>query len=376
MSGIYIHIPFCKTQCNYCDFYKTSNLSLIGDLVPTLHLELQQRKSFLHDQKIETIYFGGGTPSLLKVEQLQAIIDDINAHYSVSNDAEITIEANPDDLNTTYLQKLVNTSVNRLSIGIQSFIPDHLVFMSRRHSKNQAIEAVQNAQKAGFKNISIDLIYGLPQLSNQQWEENLEQAFALNVQHISAYHLTYHQGTSLYNDLKSGKIKELDESISNDQFQTLISMAEQNGFVQYEISNFAKNNLISQHNSSYWKLKEYLGIGPSAHSFNKETRSWNIANTKKYIQLVNDNESYFESEELSKNDQLNDYLITSLRTIWGLDLHFIEATFGKSSLEQLKADAKTYLENGDLLLKENYLYLTQKGKFVSDAILTALLQVD
>lgn len=376
MAGIYIHIPFCKTQCNYCDFYKTSNLSLINDLVDTIRLELVQRKNFLSDKTIETIYFGGGTPSLLKVEQLELIINDIKENFEVAIDAEITIEANPDDLNIEYLQGLKQTSINRISIGIQSFISDHLVFMSRRHSKEQAITAVKNAQKAGFKNISIDLIYGLPQLSNEQWEENLKQAFALNVQHISAYHLTYHQGTSLYNDLKSGKIKELDEKVSTDQFQTLISIAEQNNFVQYEISNFAKDNLISQHNSSYWKLKEYLGIGPSAHSFNKETRTWNIANTKKYIELVTQNKACYETETLSLNDQFNDYLITSLRTIWGIDFNFILSKFGESVLNRLISDSKKYIDSDDLIQKENYFYLTQKGKFISDAILTDLIQVN
>lgn len=376
MAGIYIHIPFCKTQCNYCDFYKTSNLSLTNELVAALRQELPQRKGFLNDKKIETIYFGGGTPSILKVEQLELIISDIKQVFEVSSDAEITIEANPDDLNINYLKQLVKTSVNRLSIGIQSFIPEHLVFMSRRHSKEQAISAVKNAQKVGFNNISIDLIYGLPQLSNAQWLQNLEQAFQLNVQHVSAYHLTYHEGTSLYNDLKKGKIKELDENISTDQFQSLTSMAKENDFVQYEISNFAKNMQISKHNSSYWKLKEYLGIGPSAHSFNQIQRSWNIANTKKYVELVEQNSVYFETETLSLEDQFNDYLITSLRTIWGVDLQFVESKFGKEVLQQLIKEAKNYISSGDLIEKERYLYLTQKGKFISDAILTALIQMN
>ncbi len=376
MAGIYIHIPFCKTQCNYCDFYKTSNLSLTKELVEAICLEIPQRKSFLSDQKIETIYFGGGTPSILKVEQLELIISDIKKNFEVTSDAEITIEANPDDLNLNYLQQLVQTSVNRLSIGIQSFIPEHLVFMSRRHSKEQAISAVLNAQKVGFKNISIDLIYGLPQLSNAQWNQNLEQAFQLNVQHISAYHLTYHEGTSLYNDLKKGKIKELDENISTDQFQTLISKAKEHNFVQYEISNFAKDDLISRHNSSYWKLKEYLGVGPSAHSFNQKSRSWNIANTKKYIELVSQNAVYFESENLSLEDQFNDYLITALRTIWGVDYNLVESLFGSKVLKQLNEDAKKYITSDDLIEKERYLYLTEKGKFISDAILTTLIQVN
>ncbi len=268
MAGIYIHIPFCRQKCYYCDFYKTVNTSLTVKFLPALESEIILRKGYLESETIETIYFGGGTPSVLTESELADILQTLHQQYSISCDAEITFEANPDDLSIEYLQGLKRTGVNRLSIGIQSFQDTFLKKMNRRHTAMQAVEAIENAANLGFDNISVDLIYGLPGLSSTAWKKDLKQVFKLPVQHLSAYHLTYHEGTAFYTWLKKGALKELKEAQSVSQFEILVEQAEKNGFEQYEISNFAKDRLYSKHNSSYWLGTKYLGLGPSAHSFN------------------------------------------------------------------------------------------------------------
>ena len=370
MSGIYIHIPFCKVKCSYCNFYKTTDNSRIDDLVKAIKLEFWLRKDYLHDQQIQTIYFGGGTPSLLNAVQLHDIIRSCNTVLQVKPDAEITIEANPDDLNLTYLETVKAIGVNRLSIGIQSFSQADLKLMKRRHNPIQAINAVKLARQAGFKNISVDLIYGVPGMSFSQWKENLDQVFGMQVEHVSAYHLTYHKGTQLWNDLQKGVIQEIDEAESVKQYQELISVANKFGFIHYEISNFAREGYFSRHNSSYWNQTEYLGLGPSAHSFDKNSRQWNVASLNYYLLSLKNGKIPFKREKLSNKDRFNDYIITTLRTIWGANLKKIESDFGKKYSDHVTSVSKKYLDSGQVIKNGESIYLVKDGWFVSDSIMT------
>jgi oxygen-independent coproporphyrinogen III oxidase len=282
VAGIYIHIPFCRQKCYYCDFYKTVNSSHTGKFLSALKLEILKRHNYIRGENIRTVYFGGGTPSVLTEGELNEILDVLNVHFHIEKGAEITFEANPDDLTPVYLQTLKRAGINRLSIGIQSFFDIHLRKMNRRHDSQQAVCAIDDAFEAGFENISTDLIYGLPGLTLQQWEESLRKMFSLPVAHLSAYHLTYHEGTAFYTWLKKGTLKELSENESVKQFNLLLDEASRAGFEQYEISNFARNGMYSKHNMAYWSGTKYLGLGPSAHSFNGASRQWNIAHIDAY----------------------------------------------------------------------------------------------
>lgn len=373
MSGIYIHIPFCRQKCNYCDFYKTLNISLTGKFLVALKKEILQRKNYLENEPVETIYFGGGTPSVLQENELNEIINLLYNEFQVLPDAEITFEANPDDLSTQYLKSIYNAGINRLSIGIQSFQDEHLKKMNRRHNAKQAIESVENAVKTGFNNISVDLIYGLPNLTGNQWKDNLKQVFQLPVQHLSAYHLTYHEGTVFYNWLKKGTLKELKEPQSISQFNILIEETEKNSFQQYEISNFVKNRIYSKHNKSYWFGKKYLGLGPSAHSFNGASRRWNISGVDNYIDSIRDNKNYYEEEILSENDKYNEYILTRIRTIWGVSTDFIQGNFGEEKAIYFLKNIEKY-RCSDLVIRNNNLFtLSKKGLFVSDEIMADLM---
>jgi len=372
MSGIYFHIPFCKVKCNYCDFYRSTDLSYIPALLQAIEKELSIRKDYLTDRKIETIYFGGGTPSLLKKDQITGLLNLIYSNFDVAPNAEITFEANPDDLSPEYLAQLNSSAINRLSIGIQSFSDNDLRFMGRRHTAQQAIDAVKNAQNAGFNNISIDLIYGIPGMSFLQWQRNLKQAFDLKVQHLSAYHLTYHEGTVLWSNLQKGILTEVLEDESLQQFEELIAQSAGRDFIQYEISNFALEGYYSKHNSSYWKQVEYLGLGPSAHSYNKTTRYWNPSDTMAYLKAIQEGKLAGDYEVLSLTDQFNDYLITSLRTIWGLDKAVIEKEFGKEMLDYFNNSIQRLLTSGVIEERDNRVYITKKGIFISDSIIEEL----
>ncbi|MDA3879499.1 MAG: radical SAM family heme chaperone HemW [Prolixibacteraceae bacterium] len=373
MAGIYFHIPFCKSRCTYCDFYKTTNIDKIQALVDAFKKELKLRNNYLNERTIRTIYFGGGTPSLLSAEQLSELLHECRKLYRVSDSAEITLEANPDDLDIKYLEQIKNAGINRLSIGIQTFSASGLKLMNRRHDKQQAEDAVKIAQNTGYNNISVDLIYGFPQMTNEQWQINLDKVFDLNVQHLSAYHLTYHPGTSLWNRLKKGTIREIDEQQSVEQFEILINKAEKNGFVQYEVSNFALPGFYSNHNSSYWKQTEYLGLGPSAHSFNIQNRQWNISNLDVYLASITGRKVSCETEILSVNDKFNDYIITSLRTIWGISLSYVETEFGLNYLEKMLKNAESYVNSGQVNIENDSLALTKKGIFISDKIMSDLV---
>ncbi|MDR2910552.1 MAG: radical SAM family heme chaperone HemW [Bacteroidales bacterium] len=375
MAGIYIHIPFCRQKCYYCDFYKTVNTSLIGNFIKALLKELELRKDYIDGEKIETVYFGGGTPSILKKDELRQIIYFLNNTFDIASDAEITLEANPDDLLPDCIEMLLNSGINRLSIGVQSFQNEHLKRMNRRHNVQQAIQSVENAAKIGFKNISLDLIYGLPELTPNQWNETLHQVFALSFQHLSAYHLTYHQGTPFYTWLKKGKINEICETESVEQFNILIDIAEMYGFEQYEISNFAKNKMYSKHNSSYWSGVKYIGAGPSAHSFNGDERQWNISNLKNYINAVENGLSYFETEQLSKNEKFNEFVLVHLRTKWGISISETGRKFGKENANIVEKELQKYQKYGFVKYNGNYYALTREGMFISDEILSNLMIV-
>lgn len=370
MAGIYIHIPFCKVKCSYCDFYKTTNNSRIHDLVNALKLEMWLRRDYLIDRHIETIYFGGGTPSLLSAGQINDIIQACFSVFRVQNNAEITLEANPDDLSQEYLKAIRKTGINRLSIGIQSFSQTDLKLMKRRHNSIQAINAVKFARDAGFENISVDLIYGIPNMPFVQWKQNLQQVFSLNVEHLSAYHLTYHQGTSLWDDLQKGKVHEIDEMESVEQFNELVSTAKQHGFEHYEISNFARNGFYSKHNSSYWNQTTYLGLGPSAHSYDKISRQWNVASLTHYLLALSHRKVPFEREELQLKDRFNDYIITSLRTVWGVDLDVVRDEFGHDYFAHVQKVAHKYLISGQIEVSKEKIKMAANGWFVSDAIMS------
>jgi len=373
MAGIYIHIPFCRQKCNYCDFYKTVNTSLISKFLDALTKELHERKNYINSMPVETIYFGGGTPSVLKEKELDEILTLIHKEFVITNNSEITLEANPDDLSEDYLKQIYRSGINRLSIGIQSFKDEYLKKMNRRHNAKQAIKSVENAVKTGINNISTDLIYGLPGLKNKDWQYSLDQVFKLPVLHLSAYHLTYHEGTAFYSRLKKGSLKELDEEDSISQFETLVETTQQNGFEQYEISNFAKNKQYSKHNTAYWLGKKYLGLGPSSHSFNGTSRRWNISHVETYIKAFDQNISWFEDEVLTENEKYNEYILTRIRTIWGVSKDEIESNYGEEKVSYFLSNVQKYLISKQVIQKDDVFTLSKKGMFVSDEIMTDLM---
>ena len=383
MAGIYIHIPFCKSKCNYCDFFseKPKSDDLINKYISAIINELKLQNSYLQNKNIKTIYFGGGTPSLLTTKQITQIFEAIQENYNLNKNFEFTFEANPDDLKINYLRDLKNnTQINRLSIGVQSFFDDDLKLMNRRHDSNQAISAIKNAQNIGFNNISADLIYGLPktvQFKNSlkpaySFNKNLKKLLSLNVQHISAYHLTYEEGTKFHDWLGTKKISEIDEEESINLFKTLISETQKNGFIHYEISNFAKPNFFSKHNFNYWKQKKYLGIGASAHSYNKNSRQWNIANISKYINSIEQNKIPAEIEILSEEAKFNEYIMTSLRVYTGIDTDYLQDNFNKKYFSSIHNKLNNKIKAGFLKRENNKIILSDRGKFIADAIIRDL----
>jgi oxygen-independent coproporphyrinogen-3 oxidase len=372
LAGIYLHIPFCKQACHYCDFHFSTSLKDKEVLVDALCREIEIRKDYTGTKEISTIYFGGGTPSLLSKADLEKIFNTIGKHFTITKDAEITLEANPDDLTLAKTEELKAAGINRLSIGIQSFLNEHLIVMNRSHTSIQAIEAVKNAQKSGITNISIDLIYGLPNLSTEKWEHNLNQAFALNVSHLSAYCLTVEKKTALNKFIQNKTIILPEEPIVLEQFKMLMEQSQKHGFIHYEISNFCKEGMYAKHNSSYWKNEIYLGIGPSAHSYNGKSRQWNISNNALYIKGVTANEPAFEMETLSEADKFNEYVMTRLRTIWGIDLNFLKSSFGENTLKEFLSESKEYIASGYMQQNGENVTLTQKGKFIADKIASDL----
>lgn len=371
MAGIYLHIPFCKQACHYCDFHFSTSLQYKDEMLQALVKEIQLQKNYLNGETIETIYFGGGTPSVLEPDEINLLIDTITRLHTVSSNAEITLEANPDDLHKAKVQALRQTPVNRFSIGIQSFFDEDLAWMNRVHRANEAEAAVKRAQDTGFENITVDLIYGYPLLTDQKWKHNLSTVFDLGVPHISSYSMTVEPDTALASFISKKKQPPMNEQQSAEQFNVLMDAMQANGFEHYEISNFCKPGHYSRHNSNYWKGAKYLGIGPSAHSYNGEARQWNVANNAKYIQSIIKNNIPAETEILTETDRLNEYIMTSLRTIWGLDMDKLNAIAAASAKVLLTA-AGEYFDREWIIQKENTIYLTPTGKLYADQVAAGL----
>ena len=375
MAGIYVHIPFCKKRCSYCDFHFSTTFSSYREkLIAAICSELAIRKSELQDALVETVYFGGGTPSLLTKEELAAIMSTIREHFELADSPEITFEVNPDDATTENLADWKALGINRLSIGLQSFQETDLTWMNRSHSTEQGQMAVCLAQATGFDNISIDLIYGLPELSNEQWVSHLNQALSLNVQHISSYCLTIEPKTALNDYVAKGKLTRPTEDQQSEQFELLVSTLALAGFEQYEISNFAKDQKYAKHNSAYWNFSPYLGVGPSAHSFNGQQRRWNVANNTKYYQHVGKKQDWFEVENLSESEKWNEYFLTGLRTKWGILKKNIQEMGGMSSSELTLMDS--YVKSEWMIEADASFVLTEKGKLQADGIASSFFRVD
>lgn len=374
MPGIYIHIPFCKTKCTYCDFYSITNFSQQDELVRAMLQEIEERKNYLNGE-ISTIYFGGGTPSALSISDIDSILKTIFSNFTVEKEAEITLEANPDDLSLEYLIELRKIGVNRLSVGIQSFDDRQLKAINRRHTAESALNSVKIAKQAGFYNMSIDLIFGLPGQNLESWKVQVDKAMTLDVQHISAYGLIYEENTPLWRQMKSGKVIPADDDTSLEMYDYLVKTCASNGFEQYEISNFAKPGFRSKHNSSYWKQMPYLGIGPSAHSYDLNSRQWNVSSINKYCKNILKGESYFEKEILSEKDKYNDTVMVSLRTMEGINLDLIKNQFGIKMHDYCVKSAEKYIENHNLCINDNFLRLTSEGIMISDKIIVDLMYV-
>ncbi|MBR5297258.1 MAG: radical SAM family heme chaperone HemW [Parabacteroides sp.] len=375
MAGLYIHIPFCAKRCLYCDFFSNTEIKYKASYIQAIIEEMKQRQGYIGDEPIETIYFGGGTPSQLTATDFQQIFGAIHTLFNLSRCQEITLEANPDDMTLEYIASLRSLPFNRISMGVQSFQDKDLHFLNRRHNSQQAKQAVALCQEQGISNISIDLIYGLPGQTLKEWEENLEEAIQLQIPHISAYHLIYEEGTALYKLMGAGKIAPIEEELSVTLFSTLINRLTEAGYLHYEISNFARPGCFSQHNSSYWTGKRYLGIGPSAHSYNGDSRQWNISSLPLYIKGINAHTPEIELEELDIHTRYNDFIITGLRTMWGIRLTDVLQLFGEEKLTYLNQQAKPYLQKGLLLQQDDTLTLSKEGIFISDGIMSDLLWV-
>lgn len=373
MAGLYIHVPFCARRCVYCDFYSNTDRALVAPYIEALIREMELREDYLNGEAIETIYLGGGTPSLLREADLDRLFKAIDRLYGLGDAKEITIEGNPDDLHPDYVAQLKHLPINRISMGIQSFHDDDLRLLNRRHSAQQAIEAVENCVKAGLENISIDLIYGLPGQTPERWAKNLDTAISLQVPHLSAYHLTYEKGTPLDRMREAGQITPIDEDTSLILFGQLIDQLGKAGYEHYEISNFARPNRYSRHNSSYWQGIPYIGLGPSAHSYDKKSRQWNIASIGSYIKAIQEGQLPFEREELSVHDQYDDYIITRTRTSWGLNPSEILTLFGQAYHDYFMCQATKAQTKGLLEIHDGNFRLTRAGIFISDSVMVELL---
>ncbi|MFC5282288.1 radical SAM family heme chaperone HemW [Pedobacter alpinus] len=372
MAGIYIHIPFCKQACHYCDFHFSTSAKYKDEMLHAIHKEIKLQKTYLENQKVETIYFGGGTPSLLSADEISKLIQTIQENFEVINDPEITLEANPDDLGIEKLKDVRNTAVNRLSIGVQSFYDEDLKWMNRAHRAYEAESAIKRAQDFGLENITIDLIYGYPLLSDLKWQTNIQKAVDFDIVHLSSYGMTVEPKTALASFINNGKQKPMDEVQSAAQFQYLIEKLTEEGFEHYEISNFAKPNKYSKHNTNYWRGVNYLGVGPSAHSFNGETRQWNITNNAKYNAQLELGKIPFDLEVLTLENKFNEYIMTSLRTQWGIDLIKVNTDFGCEINTKLLTFADEYLAKNWLQLNNEKLVLTKEGKLYADLIASEL----
>jgi oxygen-independent coproporphyrinogen-3 oxidase len=374
MAGIYIHIPFCKQACHYCDFHFSTSLKKKDEMVLALAKEIRMRKSEV-SEVVETIYFGGGTPSVLTNAEIQSLIDVVYENFEVVKHPEITLEANPDDLSEERIIAFSKTPINRLSIGVQSFFEDDLNLMNRAHNSIEAKKSLAIATKY-FDNISVDLIYGIPGLTNEMWKQNIETALNFGVPHVSSYALTVEPKTALHKLIQTGEIAAPKDELAQEHFEILVKILTDKGFIHYELSNFGKPDYFSQNNSSYWLGKMYLGIGPSAHSFDGKTRSWNIANNMLYLKSISADTLPSEVEILSEQDRYNEYVMTGLRTIWGVSLERIEEEFGTEYLNYLLKQADKFINDGLLSINQGVLMATSKGKFLVDGIASDLFKIN
>ncbi|WP_452222288.1 radical SAM family heme chaperone HemW [Lacinutrix salivirga] len=381
MSGIYIHIPFCKQACHYCDFHFSTSLKKKDALLSALAKELELRKAEFKNTTVETIYFGGGTPSLLTLGELKFLIDSVYKNYTVTEQPEITLEANPDDLlsvraqTRTIFEDYLSIGINRLSIGIQSFFETDLKLMNRAHNANEAKQCLEIATQY-FENISLDLIYGIPGASNAQWRENIQIALSFGVPHISSYALTVEPKTALASFIEKGLVNNVDDELAHEQFHILLETLKAEGFEHYELSNFAKKGFYSKNNSAYWQGKHYLGIGPSAHSFNGTQRGWNVRNNSIYINKIEAGELPIEIETLTKTDQYNEYVMTGLRTVWGVSLKKVEKDFGEHYKIYILNQCNNYLKEQLLYIENDHLKATKKGKFLTDGMASNLFMLN
>ncbi|MDD4031792.1 MAG: radical SAM family heme chaperone HemW [Bacteroidales bacterium] len=376
MAGLYLHIPWCKQACFYCDFHFRAALHDKDRMLKALSKELVMRSGEPAYLKADTLYFGGGTPSLLSLKELENLLEVIHCHYVLDPAAEITFEANPDDLTPSYLQGIRNLGINRLSIGIQSLDDRILKWMNRRHTAAEGLQSVQRAACAGFNNISVDLIYGIPGLSPEDWEKTLEKTLDLPVQHLSAYHLSIEEKTPFGVFRRRGQLTEAEESLSESHFQSLMQKTRGKGFQPYEISNFSLPGFQSRHNSAYWAQKPYLGAGPSAHSYDGLSRRWNIAHNQKYIECLEQDLLFYEEEILSPKDLYNEYLMTSLRTRKGADTNYIRNQFGEMRLQSLMTEIAPYLREGLVMEESHFLSISERGILLSDRIISDLFLTD
>jgi len=375
LSGIYIHIPFCKQVCFYCDFHFSTSLKKKDELVNSLIHEIELRKDELNNDVIQTIYFGGGTPSMLSQAEIDAIIAAVYKNHTVVTHPEVTLEANPDDLTEEKILELAKSRINRLSIGIQSFLERDLKLMNRAHNAEEAKKSLSLATQH-FKNISVDLIYGIPGLSNEEWKKNIETALSFGIPHISSYALTVEPKTALASYIKKGIIDDVDDDQAQEQFHLLLDELMKHNFIHYELSNFGKEGFFSENNSSYWQGKSYLGIGPSAHSFDGKRRSWNVRNNSKYIEAIKQEKLPIEREILTITDQYNEYIMTGLRTIWGISLEKVKNDFGIKYYDYLLLQSEKYRKEDLLYIEDEKLKTTKKGKFLSDGISADLFKIN
>lgn len=373
MAGLYVHIPYCKRICNYCDFYRVVSSGSPKKYVESVISESKLRKGYIGDAKINTVYIGGGTPSTLSIKELSLLVESLRDVYQWDKEVEFTLEVNPDDITEIYLRSIKDLGINRISIGIQSWSDRILKTMNRRHNSLQAEKAINYILEAGFGNISVDLIYGVPGLTMEEWEETLRRTVVFDIQHLSVYHLTIEPDTVFGKMKKQGLLDEIEEEYSVAQYNLLLEITEGAGFINYEISNFGKEGFFSKHNTSYWQQIPYIGLGPSAHSFNGYSRQWNENDVDKYIEEIDNGRLPYEKEELDEKVRFNEYVMTSLRTMWGIDLDKIEEKFGKEILDYTKNLAKKYVEYGMMLEKKGNLSLTKQAIMVSDNIIAEFM---
>ena len=375
MAGLYIHVPFCKTRCVYCDFYSQTQLTYINVYVQAIVRELEIRKDYMKGETIETIYWGGGTPSLLQPDNFELIFDAIHRFYTLSTNPEITLEANPDDMTQYYVSVLRQLPFNRISLGVQSFHENDIQRLNRRHTVKQAIDTITYCHNAGYTNLSVDLIYGLPGQTLQMWEDNLDEAIRLHIPHLSAYYLSYEEGTDLHRQLHAGTIEPISEETGIKLFDMLIDKLDVAGYLHYEISNFCKPGCFSQHNTAYWTDRQYIGVGPAAHSYNHSSRQWNIASLSDYIEGITKGIPKFEKEIIDDRTRYNDYIMTRLRTMWGIQLPIFLAIFGRERFDYLLRQADTFLQTGLMEKDEENIKISRKGKLITDGIIRDLMMI-